>query len=120
MLDAIHVLVESIEVDGENNTAITLRVGEDSMPTLEPTTVRFIQTQEATEMGIAILPYGGVIFGGNVTGVDAFVELKADIKGVEYTAETRLTPAAEIGDVFTLNKESSGGSGGDIPITPPG
>lgn len=105
MLDSIHVIVESVQVDGENNEAITLAVAEDNMPTLEPTTVRFIQTQTATEQGIAILPYGGVIFGGNVTQFDSSYEITAEIKGVRYVnTTTPLTLSTEVGTVFELTK----------------
>lgn len=104
MLDAINVTVVSKHVDAEANTVFTLAVAEEDTATLEPTTVRFIQTESATEQGIAILPYGGVIFGGNVTGFDAYVELTAEIKGTRYlNAVTRLTPSTNVGAEFELS-----------------
>lgn len=114
MLDSIHVIVESVQVDGENNTVITLRVAEDAMPTLEPTTARFVQTPTATEFGIAVLPYGGVIFGGNVTQADVYYEVTADIKGTRYIDTTnQLTTSSEVGAEFVLTAVSFGGSDAD-------
>lgn len=112
MLDMIHVTVVSKQVDAEANTVFTLAVAEEDTATLEPTTVRFIQKSEATEQGIAVLPYGGVIFGGNVTGLDPRYEMIARIKDEEYFTTAALTGSTEVGAEFTLNRRTSGGGGG--------
>lgn len=113
MLDSIHVIVESKQTDGENNIVFTLRVAEDTLPTTEPTTARFVQTQQATEKGVAVLPYGGVIFGRNVVQVDAsYNPIVATIKGETYTTgEAGINGSTEVGATFILTRVVSSGGG---------
>lgn len=77
----------------------TLVVNDDSAA-FSPTEVRFVQTQAATKAGIAVHPYGAVIFpAGQKT-----TTLEATIGSVAYTAAAALTTSAAVGDTITLNK----------------
>lgn len=83
----------------EAGTVITL-VPQDDTPGLAPTSVTFLQTQEAVEAGIAVHKYGAIIFPAGQTTV----ALKASINGTEYTAASALTTSAAVGDTVTFNK----------------
>ena len=82
---------------GENATAFSLVI-DDSTPGVEPTEVQFIQTEGATEAGIAIHRYGAVLFPGS-TGTTT---LQVSLNGNTYTATAAITPAAVVGAEFTL------------------
>lgn len=83
----------------ENATVFTLTVETDT-PALVGTEAKFIQTQDATEKGIAIHPYGAVIFPSNQTTTT----LQLEVNGVMYTATTALTTADTTGTVKTFAK----------------
>jgi len=88
------VLSKSVD---DNATVIT--VSADADDTLAPNTVRFIQTQDATTKGVAVHPYGAIIYPEGVTTVN----VGAKIGNVEYTA-TAFATTLEVGDTVTLNK----------------
>lgn len=83
----------------ENATVFTLTVEIDE-PTLTAGNVKFIQTQDAVEKGIAIHPYGAVIFPASATTTT----LQIDVNGTVYTASTALTTGDATGAVKTFTK----------------
>ena len=80
-------------------TVITLNVDE-ATPALVGTEVKFIQTQDATEKGIAIHKFGGVMFPAGQTTTT----LQIEVDGTIYTATTPLTTDAEVGAKLAFNK----------------
>ena len=68
--------------------------------TLQPSTYNFTQTEDATENGIAIHPYGAVIIPNSETGGTT---LEVVINGKTYTAGTDLTPATTVGTEITFS-----------------
>ena len=83
----------------DNATVFTLVVQDDNAA-FSPTEVRFVQTQAATEAGIAVHPYGAVIFPAGQTTTT----LEATIGSAAYTAAAALTTSAAVGGTITLNK----------------
>lgn len=84
----------------EAGTVLTIMVDEKS--SLSNSNVRFIQGRDATETGVAIHPYGAVIF---PTGVSTGVDLIAEIDGVQFTmGETKIVPTLEVGNALTFTK----------------
>lgn len=98
-------LPESVTVEvtdksiAENAIVLTLAV-EDDNATLASTNANFVQTQSATEQGIAVHKYGAVIF---PAGAGSF-NLVAKIGGETYTSTVACTGAAVPGTTFTLQK----------------
>lgn len=93
-----------VEVDAistaETGTVVTLLVDSDN-PTLASTEARFVQTQQATADGIAVHPYGAIMFPPNKTTI----ALEMTVKGVKYTGAAQLdTATAQISDTITMNK----------------
>lgn len=93
-----------VEIDGistaETGVVVTLLVDSDN-PTLASTEARFVQTQQATADGIAVHPYGAIMFPPNKTTI----ALEMTVKGVKYTGEAQLdTATAAVGDTITMNK----------------
>ena len=84
----------------EAGTVLTIMVDEKS--SLSNSNVRFIQSSSATTAGVAIHPYGAVIF---PAGVSAGVDLIAEIDGVQFTmGETKIVPTLEVGNALTFTK----------------
>lgn len=83
----------------ERATILTLAVGDDTAG-LPSTEMRFIQDQSSTEKGIAIVPYGAVIFPAGQTTTT----LTATVEGVGYTSAVAVTTDFEVGDTITMNK----------------
>jgi hypothetical protein len=83
--------------------------GETVVLTLEPTEVtslspqnyQFVQTEDATEDGIAIQRYGAIIFPDETHNA---VVLECVIDGTTYTNATAIESDAEVGDTITLSK----------------
>lgn len=85
----------------EAGTVLTIVV-DDEEASLSNSNVRFIQGEDATEAGVAVHPYGAVIF---PAGVSAGVELIAEIDGVQYTmGETKIDTTAEVGADLTFTQ----------------
>lgn len=98
------ITVEVIGKDiADNATVFTLAV-QDGNAAFSPTDVRFVQSQAATEAGIAIHPYGAVIFPAGQTTTT----LQATVGGITYTATTALTTSANVGATITLNDSYHG------------
>lgn len=84
----------------EAGTVLTIMVDEKS--SLSNSNVRFIQSSSATTAGVAVHPYGAVIF---PAGVSTGVDLIAEIDGVQFTmGETKIVPTLEVGNALTLTK----------------
>lgn len=86
----------------ESGTVFTL-VADLEEPVLNGGNVSFVQTQSATEAGIAIHPYGAVIFPVNQTTTN----LELVVNGVTLKATTALTTGAQVGTTFTFNESGS-------------
>lgn len=67
--------------------------------TLQYTNYNFVQTEDATENGIAIHKYGAVIMPNTET---SGTTLELTINGKSYTAGTALTPESAVGDEITF------------------
>lgn len=84
----------------ENAIVLTLNVQDDDA-VLHSTEANFVQTQSATEQGIAIHKYGAVIF---PNGAGSF-NLVMEVNGETYTSTTACTGAAVPGTTFTMEKD---------------
>ena len=84
----------------EAGTVLTIMV--DETASLSNSNVRFIQGRGATEAGVAVHPYGAVIF---PAGVSTGVDLIAEIDGVQFTmGVTKIEPTLEVGNALTFTK----------------
>lgn len=85
-------------------TVYTLEVDESTVGQL--TGVRFIQSQDAVEAGIAIQPYGAVILPASLADDDSFTDLtlNASILTATYTAGTDIDFDTEVGTEITFTK----------------
>ena len=84
----------------EAGTVLTIMV--DDKASLSNSNVRFIQSSSATTAGVAVHPYGAVIF---PTGVSTGVDLIAEIDGVQFTmGETKIEPTLNVGNALTFTK----------------
>lgn len=97
--DSFEVEVSAIST-AETGTVVTLLVDSDN-PTLASTEARFVQTQQATADGIAVHPYGAIMFPPNKTTI----ALEMNVKGFKYTGAAQLnTATAAVGATITMNK----------------
>ena len=86
----------------EAGTVLTIMV--DEKASLSNSNVRFIQSSSATTAGVAVHPYGAVIF---PAGVSTGVDLIAEIDGVQFTmGEIKIAPTLEVGNALTFTKVS--------------
>ena len=86
----------------EAGTVLTIMV--DEKASLSNSNVRFIQSSSATTAGVAVHPYGAVIF---PAGVSTGVDLIAEIDGVQFTmGQTKIAPTLKVGDALTFTKVS--------------
>lgn len=83
----------------DNAIVLTLNVQDDSA-VLHSTNANFVQTQAATQAGIAVHKYGAIIF---PNGEGSF-NLVMEVNGVTYTSTTACTGAAVPGATFTMQK----------------
>lgn len=84
----------------EAGTVLTIMV--DDKSSLSNSNVRFIQSSSATTAGVAVHPYGAVIF---PAGVSTGVDLIAEIDGVQFTmGETKIEPTLNVGNALTFTK----------------
>lgn len=84
----------------DNATVFTLGVQDDTAD-LSDSNANFVQTQAATEAGIAIHKYGAVIFPSS----DGTVTLEMNVNGASYKAATALTPASAVGATIQMDKQ---------------
>ena len=83
-------------------TTLTLTAADGD--TLQPSNLKFVQTNALTDDGIAVHPFGAVMipYGEEETEIT----LKATINGVGYTAAAAITAASDVGDTVTLAKDA--------------
>lgn len=94
----VEILTKSV---GDAGTTLTLGVDSDN-PALSAGNVNFLQTEVITQNGVAIHPFGGVVF---PAGNNKEVTLVADVNGTLYTASTTISAANNVGAEITLEKE---------------
>lgn len=85
---------------GDN--AIVLTLEQADTDTLSPTNFVFTQTEDATEKGIAIHPYGAVIYPAGETAVSTTLE--GTINGVRYVAGSATASSVAVGTNIVLSK----------------
>lgn len=83
---------------GENATVISLWTNVDGLPGITGGDLEFVQTQAATQAGIAIHKYGAVMFPPNAPAVT----LEFVVNGVTYQSQTNLDPSADVGDTIVF------------------
>lgn len=97
----------SVEIAGKDKssvaTVLTLAVN-DSVETLQHTTLNFVQSEALVKAGIAIQKYGAVIIPASATSQT--ITLEAVVDGVGYTATTTISDASNVGDTVTLSKNA--------------
>lgn len=77
----------------------------DETTGLAPSSVHFVQDEDATEKGIAVHPYGAYIVPNTLEDTDAF-RLHATIGADSYTSVVSVTPGSYyIGQSITFNKD---------------
>lgn len=96
-LSSIKFTVADKSVD-DTNTVFSL-IPTDAT-TLQRSTYNFVQTSDATEVGIAIHKYGAVIMPNTETGGTT---LSIVINGKTYTAGTDLVPSTTVGTEITFS-----------------
>lgn len=83
----------------DTNTVVTVELTESS--TLAPMSFNFVQSEDATEKGIAVHKYGAFIFTNGNSDVTTIPELVID--GTTYTAgEGTVGTDSEVGDTLTF------------------
>lgn len=86
----------------ESADAITLTLGVAESDTLQPSNVKFTQTEELTESGIAVHPFGALLIPAREASTD--ITVKATIQGTQYVAEMPIASNNDVGDSFNLEK----------------
>ena len=86
----------------ESEDAITLTLGVADSDTLEPSNVKFTQTNELTTSGIAVHPFGALLIPASESATD--ITLKATILGTEYVAEMPIASNNGVGDSVVMEK----------------
>ena len=86
----------------ESADAITLTLGVAETDTLQPSNVKFIQTEELTESGIAVHPFGALLIPASEASTD--ITVKATIQNTQYVAEMPIASNNDVGDSFNLEK----------------
>ena len=97
--DEVRVTITEKSVSDE---AITLTFGIDDSASLEPSNVKFIQTEALTTSGIAVHPFGALLIPASEASTD--ITVKASILGTEYTAEMPIASNNNVGDSFVIAK----------------
>jgi len=69
---------------------------------LAPSSVQFVQTEELTNAGIAVHPYGAIIIPSGKASQD--ITLVATINGTTYTGKTAITSASTVGTTVKMDK----------------
>lgn len=97
--DEVRVTITEKSVSDE---AITLTLGIEDSASLEPSNVKFIQTEALTTSGIAVHPFGALLIPASEASTD--ITVKASILGTEYTAEMPIASNNNVGDSFVIAK----------------
>lgn len=102
MPSSITVRVASKDT-GDAGTVFTLVV-DDSDASVSPTNVRFIQTREAVEQGVAVHPYGAYILPNH----DALINtVEATVNGIKYSVTKTMAFDTEVGEQYVLTNSSN-------------
>ena len=88
----------------ESEDAITLTLGVEETDTLQPSNVKFLQTEALTTSGIAVHPFGALLIPKSEASTD--ITVKATILNTGYTAEMPIASNNDVGDSFNLEKDS--------------
>lgn len=86
--------------ESDEGTVLTLDVSGD--PALNAGNVRFVQTEDLTEAGIAVQPYGMITIPTAAAAEE--ITLVALIEGTTYTGGSAITAASDVGGTVTLAK----------------
>lgn len=97
-------LTVTITEKSESENAITLTFGISDSTSLEPSNVKFLQTEALTTSGIAVHPFGALLIPIDEASTD--ITVKASILGTEYTAEMPIAANNDVGDSFKILKNS--------------
>lgn len=96
----------TVEITGKDTasvaTVFTLGVQDDDA-TLVPGNYQFVQTEQATTDGIAVLPYGSVMI--PATSAAKTLTLTMKIGDAEYDATTTINTASAVGATITMQKQ---------------
>lgn len=99
--DSVRVTITDKSVSED---AITLTFGIDDSVSIEPSNVKFSQTEALTTSGIAVHSFGALLIPASEASTD--ITVKATILGTEYTAEMPIASNNDVGDSFNLVKNS--------------
>ena len=83
--------------------AITLTFGVNDAVSLEPSNVKFIQTEALTSSGIAVHPFGALLIPASEASTD--ITVVASVLGTEYEAEMPIASNNDVGDSFKILKQ---------------
>jgi len=86
-----------------SENAITLTFGIEDSASLEPSNVKFLQTEALTSSGIAVHPFGALLI--PATEAETDITVKASILGAGYTAEMPIAANNDVGDSFKILKD---------------
>ena len=96
-LTSIAFTVSDVSVSDENSVFVLVPT---ETTTIQRSTYNFVQTEDATEKGIAIHPYGAIIMANDSEGTTPEIT----INGNTYTAGTAITPSTVVGATITFTK----------------
>ena len=82
--------------------ATTLTLSVDREVTLEPYNVQLVQSEDLTELGVAVHPFGALMIPTAKIAED--LTIVATINGVTYESDAPTSGAAEVGDTILMNK----------------
>lgn len=94
----------SLEVTDKSvsDYATTLTLSVDREVTLEPYNVQFVQSEDLTELGVAVHPFGALMIPTAKVAED--LTIVATINGVTYESDAPTSGAADVGDTILMNK----------------
>lgn len=75
---------------------------DDSTPTVQDMNANFVQTEQATEDGVAVLAEGGLMW--DPTKFNGSVALMAGLGNTAYVGATNITKNTNVGTEITMNK----------------
>lgn len=102
------VEAEIIAKSASEGAVVLTFSGETDGATLAPNTFKFVQTEELTELGIAVQPYGAILI--PASAVDEEFELVLELDGTVYKdasqpTATKFSGASAVGDSVVLTKQ---------------
>lgn len=89
----------------ESAEVITLSLVSTADDSLQPSNVQFVQTEDLTEDGIGVHPYGALLV--PIAKKSTEITVTAEINGTSYVAGSAITAdVSDVGDTITLSKQS--------------